>query len=87
MIRCFKKLNLNFMLKAHGGSEFLLIVHALTKMVESNTSRWRKNEAAMIRAIKMGYNLRANSAHHGFEPGWVEKMFFFCAGQFSIRLI
>jgi len=24
------------------------------------------------RAVKMGWNSRANSAHHGFRPGWVE---------------
>ena len=26
-----------------------------------------------IRDVKMGFNLWANSVHHGFEPGWVEK--------------
>ena len=26
-----------------------------------------------IRAVKMGYNLRANPAHHGFRSGWIEK--------------
>jgi len=27
----------------------------------------------IIRAVKMGYNPRANPAHHGFGSGWVEK--------------
>jgi len=25
-----------------------------------------------IRAVKMGWNPRANPAHHGFGPDWVE---------------
>jgi len=25
------------------------------------------------RAVKMGWNPRANPTHHGFGPGWVEK--------------
>jgi len=35
----------------------------------------------MSRAVKMGWNSRANPAHHGFRPGWVE---FFL--QISIRV-
>jgi len=26
----------------------------------------------MNRAVKMGWNPRANPAHHGFGPSWVE---------------
>jgi len=29
--------------------------------------------ALLDRAVKMGYNPRANPAHHGFGSGWVEK--------------
>jgi len=35
----------------------------------------------IYRAVKMGWNPRANSAHHGFGSGWVE---FFL--QISIRV-
>jgi len=34
-----------------------------------------------IRAVKMGWNLRVNPAHHGFRSGWVK---FFL--QISIRI-
>jgi len=26
----------------------------------------------VVRAVKMGWNPRANPAYHGFGPGWVE---------------
>ena len=35
----------------------------------------------IFRAVKMGYNPRANPAHHGFGPGWVEKKL-----QISVRV-
>jgi len=33
------------------------------------------------RAVKIGWNPRANPAHHGFRPGWVEIFL-----QISIRV-
>jgi len=40
------------------------------------------------RAVKMGWNPRANPAHHGFGPGWVEFFFTnFNMGWFLTRLI
>jgi len=49
-----------------------------------------------IRVVKMGWNPRANPAHHGFgpgEPGWVEIFLQisirvdFWPGSFRIRII